>query len=114
MHEASIAMSVLEAVIGQCRQEGYASIESVTLKIGKASGVLPDALMFAFDAAKQGTIAAGAQLIIKEIPLTAICQNCGQQLELEDKFLLECPSCREKSLRIATGYEMEIAEMEVN
>ena len=70
MHEASIALSVLEIAVDNCRKAGYNRIESVRLKIGRASGIMPDALLFAFNAVKADTIAAEASVIIDEIPVS--------------------------------------------
>ena len=41
MHEASIAISLIETVSDLCQQKGYNSIESVRLKVGKAAGIHP-------------------------------------------------------------------------
>ena len=45
MHEASIALSVLEIAVDNCRKAGYNRIESIRLKIGRASGIMTDALL---------------------------------------------------------------------
>ena len=45
MHEASIALSVLEIAVDKCRKAGYNRIELIRLKIGRASGIMPDALL---------------------------------------------------------------------
>ena len=42
MHEASIALSVLETVSDLCQQEGYNSIESVRLEYISLGGVCRD------------------------------------------------------------------------
>jgi hydrogenase nickel incorporation protein HypA/HybF len=114
MHEASIALSILETVIGQCQREGYTVIENVRIRIGKATNILPDALTFAFNAAKQGTPAAEADLVIEEVPVAGRCSNCGKQTEMTDRFSLKCPACGQVSLHIQTGYEMNILDMEVH
>lgn len=116
MHEASIAMSILDTVIGQCRQEGYGVIESVRVQIGAAAGILPDALAFAFDIAKEETIAADAVLIIDLVPLGGICHGCGREFEVNDnsRFVFECPICASSSIKIDRGHEMRIVDMEVD
>jgi hydrogenase nickel incorporation protein HypA/HybF len=113
MHEASIALSILETVVNLCRREGYQAVESVRIRVGKGSNILPDALSFAFDAAKLETIAGKAELIIEEVPIIASCKDCRRQVEMEGLFVLDCPECGSGSLRIVSGYEMEIVDMEV-
>jgi hydrogenase nickel incorporation protein HypA/HybF len=114
MHEASIAISLLETVSALCRQEGYDSIESVRLRIGKAAGILPDALLFAFDVAKAGTIASQAELIIEFVLLGGCCNDCGSQFESDERFIYSCPACNSSAIKITRGNEMQIIDMEVN
>ncbi|MFC1513150.1 hydrogenase maturation nickel metallochaperone HypA [Thermodesulfobacteriota bacterium] len=114
MHEASIALSVLQTVTEECLQRGFTAIESVQLKIGKASGVLPEALTFAFDIAKNDTIAKEAQLHIDLIPLGGQCHACNTTFEVAERFLLACPQCQATDFTINQGYEMNIVDMEVN
>jgi hydrogenase nickel incorporation protein HypA/HybF len=114
MHEASIAISLLETVSDLCQQEGYNSIESVRLKVGRAAGILPDALLFAFDVAKAGTIASQAELIIEYILLGGFCCDCGSQFESEERYIYSCPACKSSAIKITGGDEMQIIDMEVN
>lgn len=114
MHEASIALSVLKTVTEECRQRGFSTIESVRLRIGRGSGILPDALTFAFDIAKSDSIAKEAHLQIDLIPLGGRCHECGTTFEVEERFLLACPQCHGTDFAINQGYEMNIVDMEVN
>jgi len=113
MHEASIAISLLKTVSELCRQEGYDSIESVRLKVGKAAGILPEALLFAFNVAKEGTIASQAELIIEPVPLGGFCKECGSQFESDERFVFSCPACKSSAINITRGKEMQIIDMEV-
>jgi len=114
MHEASIAMSVLDTVIKECRQRGFTRIDSVRLRIGRASGVLPEALTFAFDIAKADTIAGEAQLLVDFVPLGGHCHDCRQDFDVEERFVLTCPYCQGGNFTLARGHELDIVEMEIN
>lgn len=114
MHEASIAISLIETVSDLCQQEGYTTIETVRLKVGRAAGILPDALLFAFDMAKPGTPASGAELIIEYISLGGFCRDCGSEFESEERYIFFCPECRSNAIKITRGDEMQIIDMEVN
>jgi len=114
MHEASIAMSLLETVSGLCHKEGYSSVESVRLKVGKAAGILPDALLFAFDAAKRDTIASQAELIIEYVAIGGFCKDCGAQFDSEERYIFSCPKCNSSAIKITRGNELQIIDMEVN
>lgn len=114
MHEASIILSVVKTVTNQCEREGYAKINSIRLRIGKASHVLPDSLQFAFEAMKINTLAEKAELIIETIPIIAKCGPCGHEFETKNTFVYKCPICESTIFTIIKGYEMEIVDMEVD
>jgi hydrogenase nickel incorporation protein HypA/HybF len=114
MHEVSIALNLLDIVEKKCLEGGYQEVESVRVRVGKASSVQPEAFSFAFEAVKKETLAHKAKLLIDLIPLGGACSACGSRFETEEAYILECPSCGSLSLQITQGYELEIVELEVN
>ena len=114
MHEASIVLSLLDTLTSRCKEEGYNSIESVRIKIGMASGIMPEAIVFAFEAAKQDTIARDAELLIETVPVGGSCSDCRNDFEVSEAYVLNCPLCGSDSFKIRKGYELDIVEMEVN
>ena len=114
MHELSIAQNVIEIVSEQCLKSGHSVVEAVNLRIGRASGIMADALIFAFDAIKADSIARNAALNIEEVPVSGLCNDCGSSFVVEEEYILNCPSCNSTSFRITTGREMDIIDMEVS
>jgi len=115
MHEASIALSILDIVTAKCGEEGCATIDSITVQIGKAAGILPDSLVFAFDAAKESTPAKNATLIVQTIPVGGQCHACKRDFEAnDDPYVFSCPLCGSPSFEITKGREMDIIEMEMS
>lgn len=114
MHEVSIAQGVLDIAIDNCTKRGYARIDSIKVKIGKASGVVPDSMQFAFEALKPGTIAENAVLIVEEIPVSGFCKKCNKKFTVEEAYVISCPLCGGTSFQVETGRELNIVEMEVN
>jgi len=113
MHEVSIAEGLLEIAIDSCTKQGYKGIESIKVKIGKASGVVPDSLQFVFEALKAETIAEKAVLIITEIPVGGFCESCKRNFTVEESYVISCPLCGKTSFRLETGRELNVDEMEV-
>lgn len=113
MHELSIAQSLLDIAVKNCKENGYKRIEAIKVKIGRASGIMPDALLFAFDAVKIGTIAEKASLNIEEVPISGYCESCKKNFTVDEAFIISCPKCGNISLRIDTGRELHIEEMDV-
>ena len=114
MHELSIAQNILEIISEQCIKSGHSRIDSLNVRIGRASGVLPDALLFAFDAIKADTMARDAALHIEEVPVTGLCRDCGSGFIVEEEYILFCPQCKGNSFHITAGREMDIVDMEVS
>lgn len=115
MHEASIALSILDIVTGKCHEEGCSTVDSITVRIGKAAGVMPESLQFAFEAAKESTPAKNARLIIETVPLGGRCNDCKKEFDAPDgNFVTACPLCGSSSFIIDRGREMDIVEIEMN
>ena len=114
MHEASIAASLLEIVSGQCRKGGFSRIESIHLKIGRASGIMTDALIFAFDVMKEDSPAKEAVLEIEEVPVSGQCSDCNNTFTTEQDYILRCPRCGGNSFHMTGGREMDVIDMEVS
>jgi len=113
MHEVSIAQGLLDIVTENCKKQGYKGVESIKVKIGKAAGIVPDALFFAFESMKGDTIAEKASLIIDEIPISGFCNGCNSNFTVDDAYVICCPKCNSLSIRVDTGRELNVDEMEV-
>ena len=114
MHELSIAQNLIDIVSDQCLKNGFKEIESINIKVGRASGIMPAALSFAFDAIKTDSIAKNASLNIEEDPVTGQCKDCNNTFVTEEEYVLCCPSCNGGSFIITAGRELDIIDMEVS
>ncbi|MEO9220723.1 MAG: hydrogenase maturation nickel metallochaperone HypA [Mycobacteriaceae bacterium] len=108
MHELAITQSVVDAV---SEHTDGAPVASVRLRIGKLSGVVPDALRFCFELVTEGTGLQGADLVIDEPAGAGHCRTCGIDLELADLILL-CP-CGSADVEVTSGRELTVQSIEV-
>ena len=108
MHELAITQSVVEAVAARV---GDVPVAVVRLRIGRLSGVLPDAPRFCFEVAAAGTSLQGATLEIEEPDGRAHCRSCGQDFTLDDPILL-CP-CGSADVRVVAGRELTVASVQL-
>lgn len=114
MHESSIAHSILDIVEEQCAENGCSTVRSLTVRLGRATGVMPEALQFAFDAMKEPTKARDAQLKIEIVPVGGRCRLCGGEFDVPDAaYVFSCPLCGSDSFEITRGREMEITEIDM-
>ncbi len=83
------------------------------LRIGRLSGVTPDALQFAWELARADTVAADAELCIEDIPVAIFCADCQREGEPVDGGGLVCSACGQAAPTIVRGRELELVAMEV-
>jgi hydrogenase nickel incorporation protein HypA/HybF len=76
------------------------------------SGVVPEALEFAFEALAPGTVAEGARLAVENVPARFWCRRCAREFQADD-LLAVCPDCQEASGEIRAGRELELASLEI-
>ncbi len=112
MHEAALMHRVLEEVERHARMQTQGRVRVVRLRVGRLSGVVPDALEFAFAALKRGTLAEEAHLDIVSVAARARCQSCGGEFELEDP-LTSCPACGGWAGDLLQGRELELWQLEL-
>ncbi len=113
MHEIGIMERTLEIAIDHAKQQNANYIQKINMNIGKLSGVVPEALEFAFDVITQGTIAENATLKINTIPVICYCDSCQEKFNPQEWFF-ECPHCHQFSNHILQGKEIELISVEIN
>jgi hydrogenase nickel incorporation protein HypA/HybF len=114
MHELSVATRIVELIAEQLDGgPGAVRVTRVRVRIGPLSGVVPEALVFAFDAATAGTMLAGAALDVEAVPLVAHCPACDADRELPGPQRLRCPACGGATPDVVSGRELDVVSVEV-
>jgi hydrogenase nickel incorporation protein HypA/HybF len=114
MHEVGIMESALGAVLGQARAHGARRVQRIVLRIGSLAGVDAQALRFAFDVVTRGTVAANAELEIRDVPARAFCAACADEFGVEGDSIFSCPRCGGLSGEIRQGRELELSRIEMS
>ena len=113
MHEMGIAMEIIEIAEASIPTGMDAvQVESVNLRIGKLSAIVPESLSFCFDVAIKETRLEGARLNIEQVPVVAMCKDCGVQWAI-DEPAFTCPKCKSGSIELISGKELDIVSIEV-
>jgi hydrogenase nickel incorporation protein HypA/HybF len=106
MHELAITQSVVDAVT---ERTGDAPVTCVRVRVGRLSGVVPDAMRFCFELVTAGTPLDGAALEIEQPEGRARCRSCGARFALADLVLL-CP-CGSADVEVVAGRELAVASV---
>ncbi|MBV5260731.1 hydrogenase maturation nickel metallochaperone HypA [Synechococcus moorigangaii CMS01] len=112
MHEVAIMTETVAIANAAAERQNATKIVGLTMRIGAMSGVVPEALSFAFEAVADGTLAEEAKLTIETIPVTCYCAQCDRHFTPPDLFY-ECPLCGNLSQQIMSGKEVELKSLEV-
>jgi hydrogenase nickel incorporation protein HypA/HybF len=112
MHEMSIAEGIRTVIEAQAPSFGHRRVTHVRLEIGRFAGVERAALEFAFEVVMRGSVAEAATLEIIDLPGVALCYDCVEQVEIDDR-LAPCPRCGGGRLLPQGGDEMRIKNLEV-
>lgn len=102
----------LAIACSEATKAGASRVLALRLRIGRLSGVVPEALQFAFDSLAQGTLAEGATMTIEEVPARFWCESCKKEFEAEE-YLAACPDCQAVSTELRAGRDMELASLEI-
>ena len=117
MHELSIVLSIIEGVTEEAKLRDVTSVSAVHLRVGALSGVVKQALLFAYDLACEGTLLEGSQLIVEESPVVVHCCACdadhalGSSLTSGQPFC--CPVCGANTTDVLQGREIQVVAMEI-
>ena len=113
MHEMAIAEGILDIALEYAKREDAKKVSEIGLLLGEMSGVVVESLEFGFEMLAQGTLAEGAKLSIKNVPLMGRCVKCGGEFHVEH-YDFWCPECKDGVLEIVSGREMQVEYLEVD
>jgi hydrogenase nickel incorporation protein HypA/HybF len=113
MHELSIAMSIVDMAAEEAERLGGVSVVGIHMKLGPLSGVVKEALLGAFELAREGTALERSALLIEEVSPRAHCPTCKATRLVVSVQQLRCSVCGMPTPEVVSGREMEIVALEV-
>lgn len=112
MHELSIALSLVDLIEEEAARHG-GSVVAVHLRLGPLSGVVRGALVSAYEMAREGTAADGAELVVEDVPIVVLCPVCNAERTPASAWEMQCPDCGTPTPEILRGRELEVVAMEI-
>ena len=112
MHEISIIESILEVAEEKAREADSPSITVIRLRLGEFTAIAREALEFAFEVARLGTLAERARLEIEVVPMVLQCIVCNSGTQPIRAISFICPQCG-FPLKIVSGRELQIEFIEI-
>jgi hydrogenase nickel incorporation protein HypA/HybF len=112
MDEHELASQVLAAVDDAAYRNSATRISTVHLAIGGRRVLDIERLQAVFATAARGTVAEGAQLSVKVLPVRHHCQNCANDFESSGAER-PCPACGHPHTEMIGGEELRLLDMEL-
>ena len=113
MNEVGLMRSAIALATEQVKAKGRRKIHKMELNVGELSGVVPDALMFAFDVVSEGTVAEGADLKLTTVPTLCYCTHCRREF-YPMSWIYACPYCQHLSNDVREGKNLELVSLEIS
>ncbi|MBN2446368.1 MAG: hydrogenase maturation nickel metallochaperone HypA [Phycisphaerae bacterium] len=106
VHEMSIVSAMMNQLMTLAEQQQATRITAVELEVGRMQLVVPEALDMAWEALREGTVAAEATLTMTEVPVAANCRKCDERFEPDVDYSFMCPRCLEADIEIVSGNDI--------
>ena len=113
MHELSITESILRTSLEEADKCHASRISAIRLCLGPFSGIVPECIQMYLDLLAEGTIAEGAKIEARTLPLKVRCRDCHAESEIT-RHHIACPACGSLRLQILSGKEFMIESLEVD
>lgn len=111
LHEMAVAEGILDIALRGAAENKAGRVAEVGLRLGSLSGVETESLRFCWESLVKGTVAEGAVLSIKRVPVAGECLSCGERAEVKGLSFI-CPRCG-GTLRLTAGRELQVEYLEV-
>lgn len=111
MHELSIAHAIVGEVRDAATTHGVERVASVSVRVGRLSGVVAGALEFGWSIVREGTEFAETALHIEDVPVQVWCPVGDHTLTLDD-MVFRCDEHDCATPDVLDGERLEISRFE--
>ncbi len=113
MHEFSICRGIIDVACAalDALPRPLPRVTSVSVRIGRLTGIVPDFLRHYFDLLAPATPLAGASLVIDHVPIRGRCADCAAEFSI-DIVAFTCPACGSGFVDLLSGRELQVVCLE--
>lgn len=113
MHEMSYMLRLADLALQRAEEQHAKKIRRITVDVGETTGVVPYYLHKYFPEAARGTMLEGAEMVTREVPVTATCSDCGTAYHPSRENQYRCPSCGSIRAKITGGRDVVLTSIEI-
>ena len=113
MHELSLCQGIIDVAVTALtdRVSSVPRVSTVTVRIGRLTGVVADSLRQYFDLLTPETPLAGADLVIEEVPIRGRCADCLAEFTIAT-LSFTCPRCESGAVELLSGRELQVVSLD--
>lgn len=111
MHELSIVIGIVDIAEAEAKKAKVKSFDLIELEIGNLSGIVIEALDFAWQSAVVGTVLENSIRRINRIEAIAKCVDCDHEF-ISTTLYENCPKCNSYFTNLIKGNELKIKSLE--
>lgn len=114
MHEHGIARDLWQVVLSEAEKNNLKKITKITIVLGIASGIEQEFLNHSFvdHIFPENPIAKDAVVEYEILPLAAQCNMCMEEIMPSQMEHLTCPHCESNDIKIVSGHEVYVKNIE--
>lgn len=114
MHEHGIARDLWKVILSEAEKNNLAKITKITVVLGTASGIEKDFLNHSFvdHIFVENAVAKDAVIEYEIVPLAAQCNLCLEEIRPSQMEYLTCPHCGANDIKIVSGHEVYVKNIE--
>ncbi|MCB2179812.1 hydrogenase maturation nickel metallochaperone HypA [bacterium] len=113
MHELPVTENILKIALDHAKEVHATKITNIYLVIGQLSSIVDDSIQFYWDFLAKDTIANGATLHFRRLPIKLQCIECGTNYEPNNKEL-NCPECNSQKFLVIQGEEFFLEAIDID
>lgn len=113
MHELPVTENILEIALKHAEEAHATKITNIHLVIGQLSSIVDDSIQFYWDFLAKDTIAEGATLHFRRIPMQLKCIDC-ETIYTPENQELHCPECHSQKFLIIQGEEFFLEAIDID
>jgi hydrogenase nickel incorporation protein HypA/HybF len=104
---------IVEIVLDHAKSCGASRVRDVHLVVGELSGAADECVSMYFEILAEGTIAEGARLHFRRIPLEFDCLECAARFA-PHRDGYTCTRCGSMQVRVAAGEELRVEAIDID
>ncbi len=113
MHEYSITCLILDILNKIVKENKIKKIKKINFEVGSIAHIEPQSIEFYYNfLTKDNNILRNAKLKFKKNKTQIKCEDCTEISDIEDFFIVECPKCSSREIKVINNDEIKIISVE--